>query len=226
MEANSTAPKAYRGVAMEGSIARRYAKLRRSGDQIALWRRQAARWTDGLPPGARILEVAPGPGYLAIELARSDQYRVSGLDISRTFVDLAQQAAREEGVAVDFRWGDAAAMPFPDGTFDVVVCQAAFKNFSRPGTALEEMYRVLRPGGTAIIEDLRRDASNAAIREEVAAMRLSRWGAFWTRLILRRLRTRALTPDGFRRLAAASRFRGATVSVSRVGLEVRMTKST
>jgi ubiquinone/menaquinone biosynthesis C-methylase UbiE len=225
VESNSTASKAYRGVAMEGSIARRYAKLRRSGDQIAAWRRQAAEWSRDVPDGGRILEVAPGPGYLSIELARSGRCSVSGLDISRTFVAIAEENAHEQGVGVEFRWGDAAAMPFEDERFDLIVCQAAFKNFSRPGTALDEMFRVLRPGGRAIIEDMRRDATNSAVHEEVAAMQLSRWGAFWTRLILRRLRKRALTPEGFRRLATASRFRGATVTTSPIGLVVRLTKA-
>jgi ubiquinone/menaquinone biosynthesis C-methylase UbiE len=224
VEANSTASKGYRGVAMEGTIARRYAKLRGSGDQLARWRQQAASWTEALPDGARILEVAPGPGYFSVELARSGRFQVTGLDISRTFVGLAEENARNQGVGVEFRWGDAAAMPFPDDTFDLLVCQAAFKNFSRPGTALDEMYRVLRPGGVAIIEDMRRDATDGAIRDEVAKMGLSRWGAFWTRYILRRLRRRALRVEGFRHLAEASRFTGARISTEPIGLEVRLTK--
>jgi ubiquinone/menaquinone biosynthesis C-methylase UbiE len=224
MEANSTVRKAYRGMAMEGSIARRYAQIRGSGDQVARWRAQAAEWTRSLPDGARILEVAPGPGYLAIELARSGKFRVAGLDISRTFLEIAGENAAEQGVDVEFLLGDAAAMSFVSARFDLIVCQAAFKNLSQPGTALDEMYRVLKPGGTAIIEDLRRDATNRSIRDEVAAMRLSRWGAFWTRYILRRLRRRALTADGFRRLAQTSRFGGAAISASPIGLEVRLTK--
>ncbi|HTW39915.1 MAG TPA: class I SAM-dependent methyltransferase [Thermoplasmata archaeon] len=226
MEANSSARKAYRGMAMEGAIARRYAKLRASGDQLARWRQQAARWTESLPDGARILEVAPGPGYLAIEFARSGKFRVTGLDLSRTFVDLAEGNARQQGVTVEFRLGDAALMPFVDGTFDLVVCQAAFKNFGHPGTALDEMYRVLRSGGTAIIEDMRRDATDRSIHDEVASMRLGAWGAFWTRYILRRLRRRALTPGGFQRLAEGSRFHGASVSTTPMALEVRLTKPT
>src|SRR5207247_5182412 len=116
--------------------------------QIDEWRRQAAELTGALPDGAQVLEVAPGPGYFAIELARPGPLGVTAMDISRTFVEIASENARRAGVTVDFRQGDVAAMPFADGSFDLVVCQAAFKNFSQPRRALDEMHRVLRVGGT------------------------------------------------------------------------------
>ena len=50
--------------------------------------------------------------------------------VSNTFVGLAQQLAERAGVAVDFRQGDVVAMPFDDGRFDLIICQAAFKNFT------------------------------------------------------------------------------------------------
>ena len=88
---------------------------------------------------------------------------MTGLDISRTMVEIATEQARRDGVAVDFRHGDATAMPFPDGSFDLIVCQAAFKNFLDPVAALNEMHRVLRPGGTAVIQDLNADATRPRI---------------------------------------------------------------
>jgi len=226
MEANVRDPAGYRGVAMEGAVARRYAKLRRSAGQIEDYRRQATRWAAALPEGGDVLEVAPGPGYFAVELARTGRLRVTGLDISRTFVELAFAHARTEGVPVRFELGDAARMPFGDGTFDLVLCQAAFKNFSRPGAAIEEMHRVLRPGGRAVIQDLRRDASDAAIRDEVAAMGLGRLGALATRVILRRLRRRAYTQTEFEAMAARSSFRGGTATPDRIGVEVRLERAT
>ena len=60
----------FKGPEMEGVVARWYAKLRRSETQIEEYRKQAAQLTEGLAPGAKVLEVAPGPGYLAIEMAR------------------------------------------------------------------------------------------------------------------------------------------------------------
>src|SRR4030081_3535859 len=115
----------FKGPEMEGMVARWYAKLRRSGNQIEAYRRQAAQLTKGLPDGAAVLEVAPGPGYLAIEMARLGRVRVTGLDISHTFGQIAIDNARKAGVDIDFRHGDAAVMPFADESFDLIVCQAA-----------------------------------------------------------------------------------------------------
>lgn len=115
---------------MEGASARRYAKLRGTQAQLEGNRRQAVRLAATLPDGAAVLEVAPGPGYFAIELARLGRFHITGLDVSTTFVQLAQAAAQRAGVTVEFRQGDVAAMPFDDGQYDLVVCQAAFKNFT------------------------------------------------------------------------------------------------
>src|SRR5207244_13254881 len=112
---------------------------------------QAPARTAGLREGAGGLEVAPGPGYLAIEMARPGRIHVTGLDISRTFVEIAGENARQAGVTVEFRQGDVARMPFETESFDLVVCQAAFKNFTQPHSALAEMHRVLRAGGSAVI---------------------------------------------------------------------------
>src|SRR5215471_18951736 len=120
--------KPYRGPAMEGPIARWYASNTRRDTRA--YRKIAQAIADQLPAGAAVLEVAPGPGYLAIELARLGDYRISGLDISRTFVQIASDNARQAGVSIDFRHGDAAHMPFQSESFDFIVCRAAFKNFS------------------------------------------------------------------------------------------------
>lgn len=221
---SSKQKKGYRGLPMEGIVARRYAELRRSGSQIDEWRQQAAQLTATLPDGAEVLEVAPGPGYFAIELARLGRFRVTGLDISRTFVDIASENARQAGVSVDFRRGDAASMPLADESFDLIVCQAAFKNFAQPGRALAEMYRVLRTGGMAVIQDMSRDASNAEIGREVSTMGLGRVSAFTTKLTLRMLRRRACTSERFRELAAASPFGTCDIQASGIGLDVRLKK--
>jgi ubiquinone/menaquinone biosynthesis C-methylase UbiE len=207
---------------MEGPMARWYAKQRGSQSQLAGYRTQATKLTAGLPAGADILEVAPGPGYLAVELARLDRYTVTGLDISRTFVQIATEHAARTGTTVDFCHGDATAMPFADNAFDLVVCQAAFKNFLHPVRALDEMYRVLRPGGVAIINDMNREAGRAQIADEVAAMKLTGPNAYVTRTVLGWLRRRAMSPDQFRRLAAESRFGGADVTTDGISVVVRL----
>jgi len=216
--------KGYRGIAMEGFIARWYARTRGTESQLAGCRREAAAWVEGLPRGARVLEVAPGPGYLAVEMARLGKVDVVALDISRTFVEMVAANARRAGVSLDVRQGDASELPFPDRSFDLVVCQAAFKNFSRPQAAVDEMYRVLRDGGEARIQDMDREASDVAIRSEVRSMGLGRSRAFLTARALRSLRRRAYTADQFRDFARASPFGNGRVEAQGIGLEVRLTK--
>src|SRR5437868_3505085 len=176
--------KRFRMPEMEGAMARWYARQRGSATQMKVYRKQAALLTEGLPSGARVLEVAPGPGYQAIEMARRGRFQVTGLDISRTMVEIASGKAREAALSIDFRQGDATSLPFEAGSFDLVVCQAAFKNFRQPVKALDEMHRVLRDGGVAVIQDLSRDASDAEIEREVSEMELGGLNAFVTKFVL------------------------------------------
>jgi ubiquinone/menaquinone biosynthesis C-methylase UbiE len=119
-----------------------------------------------------VLEVAPGPGFLAIELGRDTRYRVTALDISWTFVEIARKNVADAGVPVDVRLGNASDMPFADDSFDLLVRRAAFKNFSEPRKAIDEMRRVLRAGGTGAIMDLRRDVPMTEIKRHVGNMHL------------------------------------------------------
>src|SRR5262245_25061208 len=134
--------KAYKGMGMEGPIATWYA--RNTGKNRARFHETAALVRKRLPHGGSVLEVAPGPGYTAIELARDERFGVTGVDISHSFVRIARENARNAGVAIDFRHGDAAHLPFGDEYFDQLICSAAFKNFSDPAGAIDEMYRVLK----------------------------------------------------------------------------------
>lgn len=171
-----------------------------------------------------MLEVAPGPGYLAIEMARTGDVHVTGLDISRSMVEIATENARRAPVRVDFRQGDAAGLPFEAESFDLIVCQAAFKNFTRPVSALNEMHRVLRSNGTAVIHDMRREASRPDIDHEVERMELSPLNAFTTRRTLAMLRRRAYSRVRFERLVAESAFRTCDIRSEGIGIEVRLRK--
>ena len=215
--------KGYRGVGMEGRVAAWYAKntLR----DIAEFQALAHRLTKNLPADARILEVAPGPGYLSIELAKYGQYRITGLDISKTFVEIATENARRASLKIDFRQGNASAMPFRKDTFDFIVCRAAFKNFSQPVAAMNEMYRVLRPGGRALIIDLRKDASMNDIDTYIEDARLG-----WTNSLIYKLTfrymliPRAYSKQQFGDMAARSQFGTAEIEASGIGLEVTLVK--
>ena len=214
----------FKGPEMEGPMARWYARIRGTKSQIEAYRKQASELTAGLPDGASVLEVAPGPGYLAIEIARLGKFEVTGLDISHTFVQIASDNARQAGVKVDFRQGDVAAMPFEAGAFDLVVCQAAFKNFALPHSALAEIHRVLRPGGAAVIQDMSHDATHQDIAGEVHSMGLGRFASFTTKATLEMLKRRAYSPGRFASLAATSPFRTAAIATEGIGLEVRLEK--
>lgn len=212
-----------RGFSMEGPIARWYARITAKDHEE--FRRLAGSLAGRFGPGAAVLEVAPGPGYLAIELAKLGSVRVTGLDISRSFVRIAGENARRAGVAVDVRHGNASAMPFEGDAFDLIVCRAAFKNFSEPAAALDEMHRVLKPGGAAIIIDLRRDVRPDEIDAHVDAMGLGRFDAWLTKQTFRHmLIRRAYTGDQFRSMAVASRFGGCEIELSAIGLEVTLRK--
>ncbi|MFI5611214.1 class I SAM-dependent methyltransferase [Amycolatopsis sp. NPDC051903] len=209
---------------MEGPVARAYARGRGTEPQVAYYRSSAAALAKDLPDGADVLEVAPGPGFHAVELARLG-LAVTGLDVSRTFVTLASDYAREQGVAAKFVHGDVAKMPFDPESFDFLICQAAFKNFADPVDALDEMWRVLRPGGVAVVQDLRKSATAAEIEAEVDGMELGPMGALMTRWTLGQLRKRAYTPEGFEALVRESRFGSCSVVAEGIGIEVRMRKS-
>jgi ubiquinone/menaquinone biosynthesis C-methylase UbiE len=170
LRTNQPAPKPYKGIAMEGPIAKWYTNVRERDQELGAVVREVS---EILPAGSRILEVAPGPGYLAIELAKIEKYQIVGLDISKSFVEIAQTKAKEAGVAVDFRHGNASNMPFDVDSFDLIICRAAFKNFTEPVQALHEMHRVLKPGGKALIMDLRRDTSLEDIKIHVNSLDLN-----------------------------------------------------
>jgi ubiquinone/menaquinone biosynthesis C-methylase UbiE len=213
-----------KGPEMEGPIARWYARVRGSESQLRAYSKQALELTAGLADGAKVLEVAPGPGYLSIEMARLRRFNVTALDISHTFVQIGTANAWDAGVNVDFRLGDAAKMPFENESFDLIVCQAAFKNFTLPQTALAEMHRVLRTGGTAVIQDMSRDATHADVEAEVKGMQLGPLSSFMTMATLERLRNRAYSPAQFERLANESPFQSCEITTSGIGLEARLEK--
>jgi ubiquinone/menaquinone biosynthesis C-methylase UbiE len=216
--------KGYKGMGMKGITAKWYASLTlKSLDEFqALARRVASE----LRSGGSLLEVAPGPGYFAIELAKLGDYRIAGLDISETFVEIARKNAQEAGVGVNFRLGDAARMPFRDAKFDFLVCRAAFKNFSSPVEALQEMHRVLKPGGRALIIDLRRDAPSKSVNQAVDEMRLGAVNSAITKLTFRfMLLKRAYTRQDFEKMLAMTPFQNVEVREELTGLELMLQRA-
>jgi ubiquinone/menaquinone biosynthesis C-methylase UbiE len=214
-----TMAKGYKGMGMEGSVARWYEKNTRK--DMNQYQELAIRLESNLSAGADVLEVAPGPGFLSIELAKSGKLHVTALEISKTFVELAGSNAADAHVNVDIQQGNASAMPFRDDSFDLLVCRAAFKNFSEPVKALREMHRVLRPGASGVIIDLRRDTPMSAIREYVNGSGLSRINRWMTLLTFRfMLLKRAYTRPEIEQMLAQVPFRRAEVHEIAIGMEV------
>jgi SAM-dependent methyltransferase len=104
-------------------------------------------------PGERVLDVACGTGVVARQVAArgGSGGPVVGLDPSPGMLAVARAAADREGVRVDWREGRAEALPFPDESFDLVLCQFGLMFFADRQAALAEMRRVLADGGRAAV---------------------------------------------------------------------------
>ncbi len=96
--------------------------------------------------GQRVLDVGCGTGVVAVTAARLGA-RVTGVDMTPDLLEAAQANARTASVQVEFREGDAEALPFDDNSFDVVVSQFGHMFAPRPELAIASMLRVLRPDG-------------------------------------------------------------------------------
>jgi ubiquinone/menaquinone biosynthesis C-methylase UbiE len=203
---------------MEGFLATWYAKNTRG--ELKAFEAEADRIAQHAAIGGEVLEIAPGPGFLAVALAERG-FRVAAVDISHSFVEMVALNAAAARVAVEVRHGDAADLPFGDARFDFIICRAAFKNFSAPLDALREIRRVLKPQGAALIVDMRGDASDSAIAEEVRGMRLGGLDAVITRAVFKySLRPRAYDKADFLRMAGAAGWSDVRIDETPLGLDV------
>ncbi|MDR2480769.1 MAG: class I SAM-dependent methyltransferase [Spirochaetaceae bacterium] len=151
-----------------GPFTRWYDKNTRE-KRIGEMREYAAEAKRHLADNASVLEVAPGPGYFSIELAKMGNYTITGMDISADFVKICKANAKREKASVNFVQGNVSQMPFEDNAFDFIFCSAAFKNFKEPVKALAEMHRVLKKDGIALIVDMNHDVSKEMLEEAARA---------------------------------------------------------
>jgi ubiquinone/menaquinone biosynthesis C-methylase UbiE len=132
-------------------------------------------------PGERVLEVGPGTGYYSLLLAEwlGADGRLDVFDLQQQMLDHTARRARETGVTLHPRQGDARRLPYDDATFDAALLVAVLGEIPDPGQALRELRRVLKPEGRLIVGELAGDphvifpkALERAARE--AGLRLER----------------------------------------------------
>lgn len=118
------------------------------------WRKKLMRQMT-IPAGANILDVATGTADWAIALAKESDAasQVVGLDFSSEMLAVGQKKVNLTAYTerITLVQGDAMAMAFPDNTFDIVTIGFGLRNLPDPMLGLEEMFRVLKPGGQLVI---------------------------------------------------------------------------
>ena len=105
-----------------------------------------------LPQGALALDVATGAGHTAFTLAALG-LRVTASDLTPAMLQRVREGAAERGLDIETREHSAEALPYPDGSFDIVSCRVAPHHFSSPADFVRESARVLKPGGLFMLID-------------------------------------------------------------------------
>lgn len=136
---------------------------------MAMTRRTAE--VAGLVEGMRVLDVSSGRGTQAVFYAQQFGVDVTGIDLSEEMVRTASESAARAGIAarVRFREGDSQRLPFEAGTFDVVINECAVGIPDDSQAVVDEMLRVVRPGGAVVMhESTWRAPTSAAEKDELA----------------------------------------------------------
>lgn len=147
-----------------GSAAQRFAQFQVQGDAAERYERWVVPFVSGpwvpvlldlakLRPAERVLDIAAGTGAVARLAARrvSPGGAVTGLDLNEAMLEQAKRLPLPPGLTIDWRQGSALALPFPDGVYDVVLCQHGLQFFPDRPKALGEMRRVLTSGGRVAV---------------------------------------------------------------------------
>ncbi|MCO5317587.1 MAG: methyltransferase domain-containing protein [Microthrixaceae bacterium] len=145
-------------------------------------RNSAAYLLDELAPGQHLLDVGCGPGNLTADLARFvDPGTAVGVDVAPGIIEVATgDNPRSESPNLSFRVADTYGLDFDDDTFDVVHAHQVLQHLSDPVAALQEMRRVLKPGGTLAV----RDADYRAFMWSPGDPRLDRWQELYHQVTL------------------------------------------
>jgi demethylmenaquinone methyltransferase/2-methoxy-6-polyprenyl-1,4-benzoquinol methylase len=124
-----------------------------SGGIHRLWKDAMMDWL-APRPGQKLLDVAGGTGDISFRfLKRAGYGHATVLDLTESMLVEGRKRAEAEAMADQLDWvvGDAMALPFEDNAFDVYTISFGIRNVTRPQDALNEAYRVLRPGGRLMV---------------------------------------------------------------------------
>jgi ubiquinone/menaquinone biosynthesis C-methylase UbiE len=212
--------KRFKDLGIEGAQANYYDKLTRE-HRISEMKAQASEVAKHIKDGDSVLEIAPGAGYLSIELSKLGKYKITGMDISKDLVEICKRNATEAGVQINFQQGNVSNMPFQSNEFNFIICVLAFKNFKEPLKALEEMHRVLKSGGTALIMDLNRKASMSVTKKVAENMGLKGIKAFIAGAIQR---SGAYSRNEFESFISQTEFKDYEIRDSDMGFSVYLKK--
>jgi SAM-dependent methyltransferase len=159
-------PAGDRGSIVKAAFARQAREFARSPQQTDPGRLRRLIGFLSARPGERVLDVACGPGIVTAALER-EGLLAFGVDLTR---EMLREAVSAGGRFVQ---GDSGRLPFPQSTFDAVVCRNALHHLSDPPLAIREMSRVLRPGGRLVVEDMCApdDATKRAYHETIERLR-------------------------------------------------------
>lgn len=141
------------------AVARAFGRIAET-PQMRLLRALVIRRILRLCGAGHAADLGCGAGQLAVELAQAaPELRVTGVDLSKLLLAQALRKAAAAGLAhrVDFRTGDVERTPFADASLDLVVSTLSLHHWSHPSAVLDEVARILKPGGAFVIFDLRRD---------------------------------------------------------------------
>ena len=122
--------------------------------------RTCAYLIPSLEPGVRVLDVGCGPGSISSGLSESiESGELHGIDIEPSQVEMASLAARERSLSnAKFQVADVRALPFEDGLFDIVHCSDVLAYVPDIDTSLDEIKRVLKPGGLLACREIIMDS--------------------------------------------------------------------
>lgn len=207
---------------IEGYFAVKYAEFAKNTEKMREeYRRSAVKIASVVQKG-KLLEIGSGPGYLSIEIAKLlPEIEVIGLDISDTMVEIAKKNANEHGLSdrIKFKKGNASKMSFENSSFNFVTSGGSLHHWKKPTLIFNEIYRVLKQDGRALISDLRKNTPKEKIKEwaDVIDSRIMRWG-------LKRSFGESYTEERIEEIIKDTKFRDFMVKVEDINLEIWLKK--